>query len=719
MMKKLTPFLLLFFCSALQLIGQGRFSDGHPGMEFRSLSHGRTTGHVIDLILTNSGHQAVEISLPPFYIPSDGKYQGYITTPPSDPVIEVGPGTTITVPLSGYCSDIHKPPVPAGEPTVPIDEWITPDMTGPGPKPGDELDDAVFKPVVTETEENGQDLAYEPITPGRTTPHVLTTSITYPGTDVPLRHTIDITTHPEEAAPILFDAMDRITQAFDSLQNRDLILTPFSGDLDREKGSVIQQTFWMYTSVLTGEPYAKEDFTDRMEDQFYSATDQQVEDTDSLTSARFYEGVDQFWSTFELVGAEAKVIRIAEGQTTEQITDGQVFHDETTGEEDPLCTCNRCRFDPGSVFQKYKALNGSGRYVAVLNDTISWNYHLKYTPPGIKSDCPADCPVHIEKEFTSSHFREGYDTDVRRWSEGPQIRESFAGPGRIVYSAVFSLHCKEVLCCRDTLVDTLYIVETNDCCDRLRNESGELVLRFGEEKALELDQHALIFHKDGRRIRYTFPMNIEAAFCNLENGEILGEVDRELTGSYASGGTASEAQSASSLIMERGNEADLEAQGIEPHFTFRFMLSGNGQETQFSFSMDKETCKFDISVLHEGELEEFTSGSIYNYGQLSQQVHLLRSIPSSRYWWARMQFLYLQMMKMEDPFFRERCGAMLRQKLLNAISLLLNDETPGGWNTLSAREQAVLQQLRQAIEAGNDVRLIQLLDAGNLPFAGD
>lgn len=711
-MKKI--FLFVVFLSSLNIHVCAQWTSAHPGMEWRAKGTGRTTGHVIDIWATNTGKEPVAVNLPSFYIPSHNKYQGYIIPMPADPTIMVDPGETVVIPLSGYCTDIHKPAVGDGENTIPIDEWITPDMTGPGPKPGDELDETVFEPVTTEESEDDEVVEYKPIGHGRTTGHVISYTTTYPGTEEPFGHTIDITEHADEAAPILFETIDLIHDAYEDLYNDGKISTPFSGNPEKERSSVIQQTFWIFTSLLSGDEYTVEDFSYKMKDQYKTATGKELEEADSTVQTQFQTGVEDFWSTFELVGVEAKVLIAEERDEPELFEPEGGFEDETITDDPGKCVCSKCIIDPEASFQKYKNIDGRESYTQVTNDSITWNYNLKYHPPGIRSDCPKGCKEHIDKKFISEFIRDGYQNMTSTWTEGPQIRESFSGPGKIIYSAKFWVTCDDVECCVDTVTDTLYIVESNDCCDRLRDTQGKVTFDMGNGKSIQFDQNSLYYNKNGRSIRYDFPINIEAAFCNLENGETYGEVNQELTGSYASGGTISESQASSSLSLQRPHEADLQAQGIEPHYHFRFMLSENGQETQFALSMDKETCKFDISVLHNGQIEEFTSGSIYTTTQLLAQINALNAQPLSQYWWARMQYLYLQMMKMEDASSRNRCEDSLNEHLLGAINEFL-DLKNRGWNVINSSEERLLNQLKNAINSGDNVQVVSILMSGNLP----
>jgi hypothetical protein len=129
-----------------------------------------------------------------------------------------------------------------------------------------------------------------------------------PGTDLPFTHTIDQYKYPGAIAPVLLKAIDLIITAFDSLKNSNNILTPLSGNPEKERESVIQQTFWIFTSGISADEYNKEQFEAKMIGQFENQTGKSVSMIPKESKEKFDQGVDDFWNTFNLVGAEAKVL---------------------------------------------------------------------------------------------------------------------------------------------------------------------------------------------------------------------------------------------------------------------------------------------------------------------------------------------------------------------------------------------------------------------------
>jgi hypothetical protein len=267
------------------LLATGTYSElnsqAHPeykNLKIKATGTGRTTGHVLDITYINPTENEVNIEAGPCYIPSSGQYQPYIV--PTLGNITVPPQGQVTGPVWGYCTDIHMPPVPAGESAISFDKWIFPGSLAPDWKPA---------------AENG----WLP-TEDRT--------VTIPGKDVPLGYTIDAGKNPREAAPVLAEAINRISQAYDRLREEGNITTPFSGNPEKERESVIQQTFWIFTSGLSGNIYRVEDFAGKTADQYETSSGKEFATLPADEQDKLADGIAQFWDTFEAVGAEAKVL---------------------------------------------------------------------------------------------------------------------------------------------------------------------------------------------------------------------------------------------------------------------------------------------------------------------------------------------------------------------------------------------------------------------------
>lgn len=309
---------------------------------------GRTTGHVADVTVVNTGDHDVEVRISPCFIPSDGRYQPYVV--PEVTTSTIPAKSSADLPLLGYCADIYLPPVPAGAALPAVSKWVfvsdqpitgfyvladppsVPEPMNPPPrkpKPGAPVTagqpsvpepmnppPGKAEPVPVPPDEMNPPTHIEPFTPSWTPatqsgwapgPDGGATAL-IPGTDKPLEHTLDINKHPKEAAALLLVALTRIAAAYDKLHDNGTINTPFSSRPDKERESVIQQTFWLYTSELTGKEYKVSNFKDNTVKQFEKGSGRDYQAMKPEEQQPLNQGIAQFWNTFEAVGAEAKVL---------------------------------------------------------------------------------------------------------------------------------------------------------------------------------------------------------------------------------------------------------------------------------------------------------------------------------------------------------------------------------------------------------------------------
>lgn len=216
---------------------------------------GKTTGNVVALTIYNPSDKEVKGSLGPFFIPSDGGYQPYITLKET---VTVPGGQTIKVDLKGFCADITKPPASEKDHFRVIDMAITNDTARMNIPPF---------PLV-------------------------------PNPD----------TNPKEAAPALLKAIEEIGSTYDKLKTEGKITTPFSAAPEKEREAVIQQTFWIYTSNLRQKPYTKEQFSTRTYEQYEEMMKIKPITLPADKKKELDKGIDDFWNTFQLVGTQAKVL---------------------------------------------------------------------------------------------------------------------------------------------------------------------------------------------------------------------------------------------------------------------------------------------------------------------------------------------------------------------------------------------------------------------------
>lgn len=271
---------------------------------------GQTTGHIATLEITNRGDEPVQLEPQVVYIPSSGKYQSYVGRIPGGQ--QVPPGGQVRVPVTGWCSDVHRPPVGEGTSMDP-QTWIPvgPIVSEPGrPKPLVPTAPAITNPLAPPFSPN--DIPKLQSAPGYSnerSPDPDGTTITYPGTDIPVTGTIEPDKNPRAFAPLVVEAVILIEDAADEVQNDPAITTPFAFDPVRERETLIQQTFWIYMATLTDDEYDKDDFAGNVYGQFEELTGQVVTALPKEEKKKVDQGVDAFWTAFQATGVEAKVIK--------------------------------------------------------------------------------------------------------------------------------------------------------------------------------------------------------------------------------------------------------------------------------------------------------------------------------------------------------------------------------------------------------------------------
>lgn len=335
-------------------------SEDEPSLVYRPRGTGQTTGHIATITVTNTGTTSVDLmdtgqpgmaalafvdvqngsassvfgsggkyenglidlECSMAYIPSGKKYQDYVATaanwPPGitqtseepdqhgqTPIMGIEPGESVLIPVDGYCANIRQPPVPSGSETPPVSDWVSSaDATFPT---ADQIDDMGI--IVTEA-------------PPGEGPYIANIP---PETGVSDDQTIVMSINPQLSpylsewevnsarSAFLFDALSRIRITAEVLQDQDVVRTPYtskSPDMqDQELETLIQQTFWLYTSILRGDNYTKVEFADKMTEQYESNTGNKIKNAPPETKDRLDSGVDDFWGSFELVGASAKVLK--------------------------------------------------------------------------------------------------------------------------------------------------------------------------------------------------------------------------------------------------------------------------------------------------------------------------------------------------------------------------------------------------------------------------
>ncbi len=265
----------------------------------KALGTGLTTGHVADLVIKNKGKTAMNILPQRVFIPSSGQYQPYIA---DIPATFIRPDSTVTLKLMGYCTDVHLPAAPAALELIPIEKWIPirqPDSTLVGK--GYYL--VTRNSVVPFTKDHIgyiiTSTAYSPLYPPPDSMNIAT----WPGTDLPEGGSINHIIRPDLYATIMARVLELLETGSTAIQQRKNFSTPFTIQPEKEREAIIQQVIWMYASALMGKKYGKEDFRNKVYEQF--KTRSSLSEMPALEKQELDEGIDEFWNVFQTVATEA------------------------------------------------------------------------------------------------------------------------------------------------------------------------------------------------------------------------------------------------------------------------------------------------------------------------------------------------------------------------------------------------------------------------------
>lgn len=333
-MKRIALIAILVTCFPAAVTVQGE-TKAAPERAFDAVvtvrGTGQTTGHIATITFENSGQQVLSVLAQSVFIPSveargevlhktdktsgddqyTGRYQSYVGRIPGG--ITVPPGASVEVPVEGYCIDVHAPPVPDGEPMPPLEDWVpvgTP--TGPDAGPGDAVPVALVAgtPVApfNPSEIPGMSTTIEPRPTPATPSEESGLTATFPGTDIAIPGKIDPDTHRDDFAPLVVAVVEQVEAAAEIVQSDPDITTPFSNDPEKERESIIQQTIWIATAIITGEPYEKDDFADNVYEQFEASSGVPVASVPPEDKEQIDAGVNDFWNAFVATGTEAKVL---------------------------------------------------------------------------------------------------------------------------------------------------------------------------------------------------------------------------------------------------------------------------------------------------------------------------------------------------------------------------------------------------------------------------
>jgi len=269
----------------------------------KAFGTGMTTGHIADIVVKNKSKTSLIILPQRVFIPSTGQYQPYIADIPSA-IIQAG--STDTIRLQGYCTDVHLPPAPAALEMIPILKWI-PIRHSDSTLVGEGTYLVLHNSVVPFTKDHiGYIItsnAYTPLYPPPDSFHIAT----WPGTDIPAGGRLNHISRPDLYATVMSKVLELLEPASTEIQSRKTLVTPFTITPEKEREAIIQQVIWMYASALAGKQYGKEEFRAKVYDEFKSHAG--LTDLPALEKQELDKGIDEFWNVFLTISSETKLFQ--------------------------------------------------------------------------------------------------------------------------------------------------------------------------------------------------------------------------------------------------------------------------------------------------------------------------------------------------------------------------------------------------------------------------
>ena len=675
-----------------------------PDYSIAARGTGRTTGHIADLLVTNNGQTPITTAGQTVYIASDGSHQGYFARIP--PGITIPPGETVPVPVHGYCMDPLKPPIREGGEMRPGDNWVpvgdpiypgagTPSSGGPAVPliPSEPVPPFAPEQIPGITQDPGFKPSTKPSAEGDITG-------TWPGTTRPVGGTIDPGKSPRTLAPLLVRIVELIEKAAAITTADPAFPTPFSGQPDREREVIIQQTIWICMGALLGEPYTRERFERGIYDQYRDRTGIPVSNLRAEDRNEVDTGITEFWLVFRATGLEAKVIRVgvAEGEDPDPGI--------TISEPAPSCPCDSCR-----IARPLRIVDMAANKEITEDSIPTYIDRLQFDPPVIQSNCPEECDPRDTVEMRAVPQYHCMRMRPSQWQQGTMAFEVDAA-GSVRIESRYRCTCEGKPCGSGNDSRRLFFTESNDCCDRIRcRNNGQLRFSFSSGNVVINGNQMILTMVNGRREIFEFDFNLEAIFCNLDDNQIYSHL-QTLASQSTTGGNVEEYLNSQDISLD--HPTDIE--DMRPWYSLMFAKTVNDQEFLVSITIDEETCAYDLQVLIGGRLYEHAAPPYISESELTTMGIALGNASSGQFWHRAMivlgHLLRAQHYDVESQYRNAYLNFVNRLRV--GVRQLLRDPSMAAIHEQLSQLDALLTQ---AIVTGNMDLLDDILQA-MIPIIG-
>jgi hypothetical protein len=294
---------VLFLLSAVLLSAQPTEASLSEDFTLVAFGTGQTTGHIATLTVTNNTAAEVMVAPQSFLLPSMHTYQSYVGRIPEG--ISVAAGESADIAITGFCIDVHSPPVPLGRALLPVEDWVPVAAKSGSLAIGSATAILPGTPLLPF---GAADIGFLKNLPGFNAQRAnkkAGVNITYPGSTTPIDGTLAKTAEMAKIASLLIAVVQRIEAVTPIIQED--YPTPFQGDLLKEREAIIQQSVWIFMAHLRGEAYTQEDFAAKVEHEVQQGTGTVASSLPPTQQAKLADGIDNFWTAFLATGTAAKV----------------------------------------------------------------------------------------------------------------------------------------------------------------------------------------------------------------------------------------------------------------------------------------------------------------------------------------------------------------------------------------------------------------------------
>lgn len=297
----LVYFLFLLF--AIPLSAQPAEASLAEDFTLVAFGTGQTTGHIATLTVKNNTEEEVMVAAQSFLLPALQTYQSYVGRIPAG--ISVSAGASVEIAITGFCVDVHSPPVPLGRALLPVKDWVPVVAKNASPYAGSATAVLPGTPLPAFSTSYIGVLKTLPGFNAQQPDKKPGINITYPGSSTPIGGTLAKTTDMTRVAPLLVAMVESIEAVTPTIQQE--YATPFQDDLLKEREAIIQQSVWIYMAHLRGTAYTQEDFAEKVEQEFQQRTGTLTSGLPPTQQEKLTAGIDNFWNAFLATGTAAKV----------------------------------------------------------------------------------------------------------------------------------------------------------------------------------------------------------------------------------------------------------------------------------------------------------------------------------------------------------------------------------------------------------------------------